>query len=88
MLCDDYTGLAYSADIRTSCMQECRYCVVTADSYPSMLADSRNAGMQMPLLSTACCAVTTDSYPSMLADSMNARMQMPLVSSACGDVKT
>jgi hypothetical protein len=88
MLCHDYTGLAYSADIMTSCMQECRYCVVTADSYPSMLADSRNAGMQMPLLSTACCAVTTDSYPSMLADSMNARMQMPLVSSACGDVKT
>ena len=69
-------------------MQECRYCVVTADSYPSMLADSRNAGMQMPLLSTACCAVTTDSYPSMLADSMKARKQMPLVSSACGDVKT
>ena len=43
-------------------------CVGTTDSYPSMLADSMNAGMQMLLFSTAYCAITTEGCYSTMAD--------------------
>ena len=43
-------------------------CVVTTDSYPSMLADITDEWMQMLLLSSACCAITTESCYSTVTD--------------------